>query len=110
MALGVFSLTVYFIIATLASGYLWAFLQDVPLRPGEYLDQLAGALNSLDFAILAVKSCLFGIIIAIITCYHGLAQPLQLDEVSRATVRAVAQSTIACILLDALFIIVYLTV
>ena len=108
MALGVFSLTIYFIIATLASGYLWAFLQGVPLRPGEYCDQLAGALSGLDFAVLAVKSSLFGIIIAIITCYYGLAQPLQLEEVSRATIRAVAQCIIACVLLDAVFIFIYL--
>jgi fused signal recognition particle receptor len=37
-----------------------------------------------------------------------VAQPLRLEEVSFATVRAVAQSVIACILLDALFIVVYL--
>jgi phospholipid/cholesterol/gamma-HCH transport system permease protein len=53
---------------------------------------------------------LFGFIIAIVTCYHGLAQPLRLEEVSYATVRAVAQSVIACVMLDALFIVIYLTV
>jgi hypothetical protein len=37
-----------------------------------------------------------------------LAQPLRLEEISRATVRAVAQSVIACVLLDALFIILYI--
>jgi ABC-type transporter Mla maintaining outer membrane lipid asymmetry permease subunit MlaE len=47
-------------------------------------------------------------LIAVITCYHGLAQPLQLDEVSRATVRAVGQSIIACVLLDAVFMFIYL--
>jgi phospholipid/cholesterol/gamma-HCH transport system permease protein len=109
LTVGVFSLTVYLILGTLVSGYLWAFLQDVPLLPGEYFRQLAGALSYLDFALLALKTCAFGFIIAIVTCYHGLAQPLQLNEISRATVRAVAQSTIACVLLDALFIIIYLT-
>jgi phospholipid/cholesterol/gamma-HCH transport system permease protein len=108
MAVGTFALTVYFILGSLLSGYLWAFLQDVPIRPGEYFQQLAGALTSMDFAVLAVKSSLFGILIAMITCYHGLAQPLRLEEVSLATVRAVAQSVIACVLLDALFIIIYL--
>jgi len=98
------------ILGTLVSGYLWALVQDVPIQPGDYFRQLAGALSYMDFALLALKASGFGFIIAIITCYHGLAQPLQLDEVSRATVRAVAQSTIACILLDALFIIVYLTI
>src|SRR5206468_1175976 len=80
MAFSVFSLTVYFIIGALVSGYLWAFLQNVPLRPGDYFRQLAQALSWLDFAVLALKSCFFGVMIAVITCYHGLAQPLQLEE------------------------------
>jgi phospholipid/cholesterol/gamma-HCH transport system permease protein len=110
MAVGIFALTVYLILGALASGYLWAFIQDVPLRPGDYFQQLAAALTGLDFAMLAVKTLLFGFIISIVTCYHGLAQPLRLEEVSYATVRAVAQSVIACVMLDALFIVVYLAV
>ena len=108
MALGVFALTVYLILGALLSGYLWAFLQDVPLRPGDYFHQLAAALSGLDFALLTIKAVAFGSIIALVTCYHGLAQPLRLEEVSRATVAAVAQSIVACVLLDALFIIIYL--
>lgn len=108
MALGIFSLTVYLILGALASGYLWAFLQDVPLRPGEYVQQLAGSLHGLDFIILALKTCGFGAIIAIVTCYHGLARPLRLEEVAGATIRAVAQSVILCVLLDAFFILIYL--
>jgi ABC-type transporter Mla maintaining outer membrane lipid asymmetry permease subunit MlaE len=96
-------------LGTLGSGYLWAFVQDVPLQPGDYFNQLAGALTYLDFVLLALKTCTFGCIIAIVTCFHGLAQPLQLDQISRATVRAVGQSVFACVLLDALFIIAYLT-
>ena len=42
------------------------------------------------------------------TVSGGLAQPLQLEEVSYATVRAVAQSVIACVMIDALFIVLYL--
>lgn len=110
MAVGIFALTVYLILGALVSGYLWAFMQDVPLRPGDYFSQIAGALTGLDFALLAIKTIFFGFIIAIVTCYHGLAQPLRLEEVSNATVRAVAQSVIACVMLDALFIIIYLAV
>jgi phospholipid/cholesterol/gamma-HCH transport system permease protein len=109
MAVGVFALTVYLIIGALGSGYLWAFVQDVPLQPVDYLNQLAGALTYLDFVLIALKTTTFGFIIAIVTCYHGLAQPLQMDQISRATVRAVAQGVIGCVLLDALFIIGYLT-
>ncbi len=110
MAVGVFALTVYLIIGALLSGYLWAFLQDVPLRPGAYLQQLAGALSGLDFALLGIKTLAFGFMVAIITCYHGLAQPLRLEQVPRATIQAVAQSVIACVLIDTVFIIIYLTV
>jgi phospholipid/cholesterol/gamma-HCH transport system permease protein len=108
MAAGIFSLTVYLIIGALASGYLWAFLQDVPLTPGDYFKQLAEALGWLDFALLALKAIAFGFFIAIVTCYHGLAQPLRLEEVSRVTVRAVTQGVIVCVLIDALFIVLYL--
>lgn len=110
MALGMFALTVYMILGALVSGYLWAFLQDVPLMPGDYFRQLAGSLRGLDFALLALKTLAFGSIIAIVTCYQGLAQPLRLEEVPSATVRAVAQSIVGCVLVDAVFIIVYLTV
>jgi phospholipid/cholesterol/gamma-HCH transport system permease protein len=108
MAVGVFALTVYLILGALLSGYLWAFLQNVPLRPADYFRQLAGALRGLDFVVLAVKTTAFGFIIASVTCYHGLAQPLRLEEVSYATIRAVVQSIIACVLLDALSILIYL--
>lgn len=108
MALGVFALTVYLILIALGAGYLWAFLQDVPLLPGDYFRQLVDALNGLDFVLLALKTCLFGSLIATVTCFHGLAQPMRLEEVARAAITAMAQSVVACVLLDALFIIVYL--
>jgi phospholipid/cholesterol/gamma-HCH transport system permease protein len=108
MAVGMFSLTVYLILGALLSGYLWAFLQDVPLLPGEYFRQMAEALHGLDFILLAVKSLGFGFLIAMISCYHGLAQPLAIGQVSRATVRAIGQSLIFCVLLEALFILIYL--
>lgn len=110
MALSIFSLTAYLIIVALLSGYLFAFLQDIPLRPSEYFNQLAGSLMWQDFILLALKTILFGSIIAVVTCYQGLAQPLRIDEVATATTRAVAYSVIACVCLDALFIVVYLVI
>lgn len=108
MALGIFSLTVYLILGALGSGYLFAFLQDVPLTPGDYLKQIAGALTWLDFVLLALKTVAFGFFIAIVTCYHGLAQPLRLEDVSRVAVRAVTQGVVVCVLIDAVFIVLYL--
>jgi phospholipid/cholesterol/gamma-HCH transport system permease protein len=108
VSLGIFSLTVYLIIGALGSGYLFAFLQDVALTPGDYFKQIADSLTWLDFALLAFKTVTFGFFIAMVTCYHGLAQPLRLEDVSRVAVRAVSQGVIVCVLVDAAFIVLYL--
>ncbi len=108
LALSIFSLTVYLVLTALIGGYLFAFLQDVPLQLGQYFGQLANSLRWQDFVLLALKTVLFGAIIAIVTCYQGLAQPLTIEDVSGATTRAVGQSVVACVLLDAIFIVVYL--
>ena len=108
MALGIFSLTIYLIIGALVSGYLFAFLQNVALTPGDYFKHIAEALGWLDFALLALKAIAFGFFIAIVTCYHGLAQPLRLGDVSRVAVRAVTQGVMVCVLIDAVFIVLYL--
>jgi phospholipid/cholesterol/gamma-HCH transport system permease protein len=108
LALSNFALTVYLILMALFSGYLFAFLQDVPLTPGEYFNQLASSLRWQDFALLGLKTCLFGSIIAVVTCYHGLARPLRIEEVAEATTRAVVETVVVCTLMDALFIVVYL--
>ncbi|HTV63573.1 MAG TPA: ABC transporter permease [Verrucomicrobiae bacterium] len=105
---GVFSLTIYLVLATLLSGFLFVFLQDVPLTPADYFTKIADSLGWLDFALLALKSCAFGFFIGIVTCYHGLAQPLQLDEVSRVTVRAITQGIMVCVFIDAIFMVLYL--
>jgi phospholipid/cholesterol/gamma-HCH transport system permease protein len=108
MTLGVFSLTVYLILTALASGYLFVFLQNVPLTPGAYFAELASSLGWQDFVLLAFKSCAFGFFVGIVTCYHGLAQPLRLEDVSRVTVRATTECIFVCVLIDALFFVLYL--
>jgi len=108
LSAAIFSLTVYLILVALGSGYLFVFLQDVPLMPGDYFNQIARALAWEDFVLLGFKTATFGAIIATVTCYQGLAQRLRLEEVSAATTRAVAQSVAGCVVADALFIIVYL--
>jgi phospholipid/cholesterol/gamma-HCH transport system permease protein len=108
LAIATFCLTVYLILGTLASGYLFAFLQDIRLLPGDYVNQLAGALQLRDFILLTLKAGAFGSMVALVTCYEGLAKPLRIEEVARATTRAVVDCVIGWVLLDALFIMVYL--
>lgn len=108
LALSVFCLTVYFLISAIASGYGFCFVQDLPLSLGDYLTQIANALAWQDFLLLLVKTAGFGAAIAVITCYHGLARPLRLEEVPDAAMRAVSSCVAVCVLLDLLFLGAYL--
>ncbi len=108
MMVAVLALTVYLILVAFGAGYLFAFLQDVPLQPADYFGQLAGALRWQDFVLLALKTATFGFAIAVIVCFEGLARPLRLEDVPEATTRAVVRCLTACVLADALFIVIYL--
>ncbi len=110
LAISIFALTVYLIIVALIAGYVFAFLQDVPLKPGEYFDQLASSLRWEDFLLLGLKTLTFGSFIAVITCYQGLAHPVRIEDISNVTTHAVVESVIACLLIDVFFIIVYLLI
>jgi phospholipid/cholesterol/gamma-HCH transport system permease protein len=105
---GTISLTVYLIVGGIISGYLFAFLQEVPIQPLDYFRQIADALSYLDFAIIFIKGAGFGLIISITACYHGLAKPINLNMISKATTSAIMQSIVGCVILDALVIVVYL--
>ncbi len=110
LATAVFCLTTYLILTATVCGYLFAFLQEVPLTPTVYFRQIGDALRWEDFAFLALKTVTFGAVIAIVNCYQGLARPLKIEDVSRVTTSAVAQSVIGCVLIDALFLIGYLLI
>ncbi|MBG90128.1 MAG: hypothetical protein CMO80_24965 [Verrucomicrobiales bacterium] len=108
LAFSIFSLTVYLIITVIVSGFLFAFLTDVPIEPEVYFGQIVDNISYQDFIFLAIKTLLFGTIIAVVTCYHGLAQPIRLEHVSIAANHAVSQSVIACLLLNAVFVVSYI--
>ncbi len=110
IAASVAALTSYLILGAILSGYLFAFLQEVPVLPGDYFKQLALALTWQDFVLLGLKTLSFGSIIAVVTCYQGLARPLELADVAQATTSAVVASTVCCVMLDACFILVYLAI
>lgn len=109
-AVAIFALTIYLILVALLSGYAFVLVQNVPLTPAAYAEQIASALTWQDFVLVALKTLSFGAIIAVVTCYQGLAQPLRLEQVAQATSRAVVSGTIGCVLVDALFITLFLLV
>jgi phospholipid/cholesterol/gamma-HCH transport system permease protein len=110
LATAVFCLTTYLVLIAVVCGYLFTFLQDVPMTLGAYFGQLGTALRWQDFVLFTLKTLSFGAIIAVVNCYHGLARPLRVEEISAVTSRAVVESVTGCVLLDAVFIVGYLFV
>jgi ABC-type transporter Mla maintaining outer membrane lipid asymmetry permease subunit MlaE len=74
----------------------------------EFFRVVADALSWVDFPLLALKTLAFGVLTSMIICYHGLADPLRLEDIGRATTRTVAHTLVASLLVDALFLPVYL--
>ncbi len=107
LATAVVCLTTYLIMVAMASGWAFAFAQDIPLTPAAYFGQISAELRVQDFVLLAVKTGLFGTVIAVVSCYHGLARPLQIEDVSHVTTRAVVESVVGCVVIDALFLVGY---
>jgi phospholipid/cholesterol/gamma-HCH transport system permease protein len=108
ITVSIVALTAYVIAFALGTGYLVGFLRGLQLRPGEFLGLIADALSWADFPLLALKSLGLGLLTSLIICYHGLAYPIRLEEVGHATTRTVAQCIVACLLLDAVFLLVYM--
>ncbi len=110
LAVSVFCLTTYLVGIAILCGWLFAFLQDVPLPMGTYFGQISQALRWQDFALFGLKTVGFGVIVAVVNCYHGLARPLRVEEISGVTSQAVVETVTACVLLDAVFIVAYIFV
>lgn len=95
------ALNIYALLAGLAGGYVLVLVRELPLTLTEFLNQIAAAMDPLDFVLLFAKSALFGGIIALAACYHGLAYPLRGDQIPGATTRTVEQSLLVIVLADA---------
>jgi phospholipid/cholesterol/gamma-HCH transport system permease protein len=100
-------LTIYLIFIALATGYLAAFVQGVPLRLTAYCEELADAMHWMDFVLVGVKAALFGAAVAVVSCFHGMEQRQRIEELPQATTRAVIESLACCLVLDAVFLAGY---
>jgi len=107
-AAAVVSLTAYLILISLGSGYVFAYARGLKASPTEFFTAIAGAMTAMDFPLLVLKTFLFGALTGWVICYQGLARPMTLEEVGPATTRTVAVCVVGCLMLDALFITVYL--
>lgn len=108
MSASIVCLTAYLVLTALGAGYVVAFVRGLSMTPAEFAGAVAGALSWVDFPLLALKAAGFGVLTSMIICFHGLARPLRMEEVGEATTRTVAHTVVACVLLDGVFVPVYL--
>jgi phospholipid/cholesterol/gamma-HCH transport system permease protein len=101
-------LTVYLIAIALATGYVVALLQGVPLRVAAYCRELADAMHWMDFVLVGLKAVLFGAVVAVVNGFHGLEQRRRPEELPQVTTRAILETLGSCLALDALFLAGYL--
>jgi len=69
--------------------------------------RLTGAVHMKDFWIGVGKAPVFGLMIALVGCYHGLSVANSAESVGRETTNAVVNAIFAVMLADALFSIVF---
>ncbi len=105
LTVAVMALTVYLTLIALGCSWLFALVVNLPYPFAVYFGYIASALEWYDFGLIGAKTAAFGAVSAMVVCYHGLAQPVRIEDVSAATTRTVAQCVIAFGLLDALFLI-----
>lgn len=94
-----FCLTLYFNLISIFGGFIVSALL---LKASLYtfFNSLISALTVQDIFICLLKSLSFGLIISLISCYHGLAVKVSPTEIPQQTTRAIVNSIIFTIILN----------
>ena len=77
------------------------------VSPVQYVDRVRHAVDGSDFLVGIVKAPVFGFLIAVIGCMHGLRVRGSAESVGRETTRAVVKAIFVVIVLDALFSVLF---
>ncbi|MBL4688004.1 MAG: ABC transporter permease [Nannocystaceae bacterium] len=92
----VVGLTLVFVIATLASGAAAAYFLEVGPSLAHLATRLYTYVTPTDIAIATLKSLAFGLIIASVSCYHGLSVRRDISQIPRRTTRALVEALVHC--------------
>jgi phospholipid/cholesterol/gamma-HCH transport system permease protein len=99
-------LTVYSDVVGLLGGAIIAQVQ-LDVSFAQYLERVRQAVDASDVFVGLVKAPVFGFLIAVIGCMHGLGVKGSAESVGRDTTRAVVKAIFVVIVLDALFSILF---
>lgn len=99
VTLSMIMLTFYFQISAIAGGIAFSsLLTDTTFY--QHFINILEALNFSDFIISLAKSFLFGLMISITSCYHGIKPTGSIIEVSKETKTAVMQNVYSVVAID----------
>jgi phospholipid/cholesterol/gamma-HCH transport system permease protein len=77
------------------------------ISPMQYVDRVHQAVHTNDLLVGLVKAPIFGFLIAIVGCMHGLRVKGSAESVGQDTTRAVVKAIFVVIVLDALFSVLF---
>lgn len=98
-------LTIYFQIICIVGGFaLSSFIMGFPFWSN--LDEVFYSLSLFEIAISVAKSLAFGLLIAAVSCQHGLGVTQSITEIPRATSRAVVRTFLLLFFLDSVVTLV----
>jgi phospholipid/cholesterol/gamma-HCH transport system permease protein len=99
VVVSMFILTIYFNITAVFGGWFFSsFFSRIDFL--SFMNGFSDTLRMADILISTIKSIVFGMIIALISCYQGLQVKYASTEVPQRTIRAVVQAMVWVILFD----------
>ena len=109
MALAMPLVAVWTTVAALLGGVLVADLS-MGLTPAYFFSALPKTVDSVNLWLAVSKSCVFGVLIALIACHHGLRVKPDTQSLGEGTTASVVSSITMVILVDAVFAVVFKSV
>ena len=102
----IFGLTLFFDAVAVLGGYLFSRMI-VSLPMVVFFKMILNELSPYDLLISAVKCVLFGSVISTVSCYHAMNISASFQEVPQATIKAVVNSIIFSVLINAIVTVIY---
>jgi phospholipid/cholesterol/gamma-HCH transport system permease protein len=88
-------LTIYFVAVAVSSGYVVAYwFTGLPLD--NFVQNLFDAISAKDLLVSLAKSVGFGMIVSLLSCYHGLSVRFSPTEIPQVVTRATVASLVWC--------------
>lgn len=94
MILSLLLLMSYFLMSGIFGGFLVSNLfQNIPFA--DFLQRVLGELHYLDIVVMLIKVSVSGLLISLISCYHGLTVVKAITEVPQRNIKAVGRGVVA---------------